>query len=263
MKSFAVLAALLLIAGCAPMQGGRDTGSRSAAVASAPQPSPEIRDAQQRLQSLGLYQGPVDGMWGPETQSAVVRFQRNENLSQTAALDSQTAAALRSAPERRAALARPITISDPTDVRTLQNRLRQLNVYSGPADGVWGPGTQVALEQFQRARGLPVGQFNGQTAVAMGFDANAFPARTASAPASSASMGAGHPLDRGVVRNVQQRLRQQGFYSGTPDGIWGARTQGAVERFQKSRGLEVTGDLNPMTAQALGLDPNNLSLTTR
>jgi N-acetylmuramoyl-L-alanine amidase len=61
------------------------------------------------------------------------------------------------------------------------------------------------------------------------------------------------------VRNIQQRLRQRGYYSGAPDGVWGPRTERAVVRFQRSRGLEATGNLTPTTATALGLNPNNLS----
>jgi N-acetylmuramoyl-L-alanine amidase len=72
----------------------------------------------------------------------------------------------------------------------------------------------------------------------------------------------GRPLEPRVVRGVQQRLRQQGFYSGNPDGKWGPRTQDAMQRFQKSRGLEASGDLNPATATALGLDPNNLATSS-
>ena len=69
------------------------------------------------------------------------------------------------------------------------------------------------------------------------------------------------PLDPAVVRGVQQRLRQQGFSAGVPDGIWGPRTQTALVRFQRSRGLEPTGQLDPSTAVALGFDPNNLGAT--
>jgi peptidoglycan hydrolase-like protein with peptidoglycan-binding domain len=58
---------------------------------------------------------------------------------------------------------------------------------------------------------------------------------------------------------VQERLRQLGAYSGRVDGIWGPGTQQALERFQQGRGLQATGQINPATAQALGLDPNNLA----
>jgi peptidoglycan hydrolase-like protein with peptidoglycan-binding domain len=65
-------------------------------------------------------------------------------------------------------------------------------------------------------------------------------------------------LSERAVRNIQQRLRGLGFYDGALDGIWGAGTQEALQRFQRGRALEATDQINPATAQALGLNPNNL-----
>jgi peptidoglycan hydrolase-like protein with peptidoglycan-binding domain len=235
-----------------------------------PAPSPtDIRDAQQRLRALGHYQGPINGQWTAETQGAVERYQRSRAMPMTARLDANTISALRSdesarqAEERRRAQAQaqPVTISDATDVRAIQNRLRQLNLYDGPADGIWSQRTQASLEGFQRAKGLPVGQITRQTLTAMELDPNSFTNRPASRVASAALVS--QPLDRAVVRGVQQRLRGQGYYAGAADGIWGPRTQSGLERFQRSHGLEATGRLDPSTAAALGMDPNNLADSAR
>jgi peptidoglycan hydrolase-like protein with peptidoglycan-binding domain len=265
-KLFVLLVATFLIASCTNTASpSRTAGSTTSAVRpEPPQPSAEVRDAQQRLRTLGLYNGPDDGLWGPETQAAVQRFQQSRGMPVTSRLDNPTVSAIRSAKST------PITLSDPTDVRTIQNRLRQLNFYNGPADGVWGPGTQVALENFQRARGLPVGQMTAATVGAMGIDAATFPTRAApgvgagagavSGPGATPAAGvAGNTLEPGVVRGIQRRLRQNGFYSGRVDGVWGPATQNALLQFQRSRGLEATGQLNPTTISALGFDPNNLS----
>jgi peptidoglycan hydrolase-like protein with peptidoglycan-binding domain len=56
------------------------------------------------------------------------------------------------------------------------------------------------------------------------------------------------------VRAVQERLHQSGVYAGGVDGVWGQDSQGALEQFQRSHGLQVTGRINPATATALGLD---------
>lgn len=120
---------------------------------------------------------------------------------------------------------------------------------------MWGRDTQAAVERFQQSRGLQVGQVNQATVSAMGLDPAQFQAR------NTAGQEGGVPLDPGVVRGVQNRLRQLGLYAGRAHGVWGPRSQAALERFQKSRGLEATGDLNPMTASALGVNPNNLSLS--
>jgi len=54
----------------------------------------EIQQAQQQLKSQGLYRGAVDGVMGPETQTALMAFQREHSLPQTAQLDQQTLSAL-------------------------------------------------------------------------------------------------------------------------------------------------------------------------
>lgn len=51
----------------------------------------QIKQAQQKLQSDGLYNGKVDGRAGPETQQALKQFQQKNQLQQTGQLDQQTA----------------------------------------------------------------------------------------------------------------------------------------------------------------------------
>ena len=154
----------------------------------------------------------------------------------------------------------------PAGVTQVQERLRQLGAYNGRADGVWGPDSQAALERFQQSRGLQVsGQLNQATVATLGINPSdllvARPGTEAAAP--TAVVPAPGTLSRPAVRNVQARLRSLGFYRGAVDGQWGAGTQAAIERFQQGRGLQATGQLNPTTAQALGLDPNNLEAPVR
>lgn len=53
--------------------------------------SPEtIKQAQQQLKTQGLYNGAIDGQWGPETASALSRFQQKNGLPQNAQLDQAT-----------------------------------------------------------------------------------------------------------------------------------------------------------------------------
>lgn len=155
----------------------------------------------------------------------------------------------------------------PQALMAVQERLRQVGAYPGRADGVWGPDSQAALERFQQARGLQVtGNLNQATAATLGLNP---PELLATRPDTRAGVDAAPAvatsgtLSRGAVRNVQGRLRDLGFYRGQVDGSWGRGTQVAVERFQQGRGLQPTGQINPTTAQALGLDPNNLEVLPR
>jgi len=66
------------------------------------------------------------------------------------------------------------------------------------------------------------------------------------------------PLSAKSVREVQARLHQLGYYNGPADGVWGAETRAALERFQGDRRLAVTGRLNQASVTALGLNPEHL-----
>jgi peptidoglycan hydrolase-like protein with peptidoglycan-binding domain len=179
------------------------------------------------------------------------------------------AAALASAtllPAAHAQTAAPLTYAQPLTpqaVKEVQQRLRQIGAYSGAVDGVWGGDSAAALQRFQQSRGLQVtGQLNQATVATLGIDPSELVAHgTAVVPAPSQAYA--QPLRPDVVRRIQSRLGELGFYRGRADGVWGDRSTAALERFQQSRGLEASGELNPSTATAMGLDPNNLMAETR
>jgi peptidoglycan hydrolase-like protein with peptidoglycan-binding domain len=54
----------------------------------------DIRWAQVELHTMRLYNGSLDGVVGPETKQALLRFQESNGLEGTATLDQQTADAL-------------------------------------------------------------------------------------------------------------------------------------------------------------------------
>ena len=55
------------------------------------------------------------------------------------------------------------------------------------------------------------------------------------------------------VRQIQTALKQQGYYTGSVDGIYGAQTEGAVRKFQSAKGLSVDGICGSETLSALGI----------
>jgi peptidoglycan hydrolase-like protein with peptidoglycan-binding domain len=87
---------------------------------------------------------------------------------------------------------------------------------------------------------------------------SALPATAQPPPAPLAYV---QPLPGPAVQSVQERLRQAGVYTGRIDGVWGADSQAALERFQQAHQLQVTGQLNQATAATLGLDPSALLAT--
>src|SRR5207247_1270090 len=71
----------------------------------------------------------------------------------------------------------------------------------------------------------------------------------------SAGSAASSPMSprRDLVRHVQERLQTVGFNPGTIDGAMGPQTQQALRRFQNTKGLLATGDLDDHSLDALGV----------
>lgn len=150
----------------------------------------------------------------------------------------------------------------PPAVRAVQDRLRQLGLYGGAVDGVWGSDSAAALERFQQSRGLQVnGQLNQATVALIGLNpSDLLASGQPFVPSSNAlpPVATGETLTPAGVRAIQSRLQHLGYYTGPEDGVWGPATQDAIQRFQQGQGLQATGQLNPATVAVLGLDPNVL-----
>jgi peptidoglycan hydrolase-like protein with peptidoglycan-binding domain len=179
MKPFARLAGSALLA----------TGFSASAVAQTapalayvqPVPPAAVLAVQEHLRSAGAYTGAVDGVWGPDSVTALQRFQASHQLQVTGQLNQATAATLGLDPVTllgtpQAALPPPAPPAEnlrPSSVRAIQSQLRGLGFYTGAVDGIWGQSTQTAIERFQQGRGLqPNGQLNPATLAAMGLSSD-------------------------------------------------------------------------------------------
>lgn len=56
-----------------------------------------------------------------------------------------------------------------------------------------------------------------------------------------------------MVSQIQKVLKNQGYYSGNVDGVFGSGTEEAVKKFQARWGLTVDGKVGTQTLNALGL----------
>ena len=62
-----------------------------------------------------------------------------------------------------------------------------------------------------------------------------------------------------VVSQIQQKLYNWGYYSGSIDGVYGTRTVEAVKFFQCKNGLSIDGKCGPSTLSALGISSGSTS----
>ena len=126
--------------------------------------SAKVAALQVALRANGLYKGEVDGISGPMTRRAVVRFQRRHGIRATGKVGYVTRCKL-------GALGKPllgqrVLVSGRVgwDVASLEFRLRRFGLPAAKLDGRFDAATVAALKRFQQARGLaPDGIAGGRT----------------------------------------------------------------------------------------------------
>ncbi|WP_228037547.1 peptidoglycan-binding protein [Nodosilinea sp. LEGE 06152] len=151
---------------------------------------------------------------------------------------------------RLLALANPYLTGQ--DVQQLQADLVRWGAQITP-DGVFGPATKQAVEQFQRSQGLFADGIVGPQTWAFLQRQPTPPAPPSPAPSPNRLLRLTNPLTTGAdVRAVQQALARAGIALAA-DGSFGPATDRAVRQFQASRGLTVDGIVGSRTRASLGV----------
>ena len=140
-------------------------------------------------------------------------------------------------------------------VQALQEALIELGFLTDDADGVFGTATQTAVMALQSMNEYPatgVVDQNLQAHIYSGKPKNAKGVKTdvkTLAPIAGINI---YLNDRGqLVRDVQNRLKQQGYYTGEITGVYDSKTRTAVVNYQKAAGLQADGVCGPKTQRAL------------
>lgn len=198
--------------------------------------APVVVDIQDRLMELGYmdWDEPTD-FFGPNTREAVQLFQRQHNLETDGAVGPQTYSLLMGDDAQKYM----ITIeNEGTDVQELQNRLRELG-YINKATSYFGTETEAAVKKFQKRNGLPEDGMVGEATREMLY----------SEDAKADYIERGEASD--TIKKYQQRLKDLGYLTSTPDGTYGRDTENAVKEFQARHALIADGYLGPTTISEL------------
>ncbi|MCD8485413.1 MAG: peptidoglycan-binding protein [Desertifilum sp.] len=127
---------------------------------------PEVTRLQTLLNNAGFSAGGIDGIFGQNTQAALLNFQRAFGLSQTGVYDFPTQQVLErgtaASPASPVTTTRPLRRGDNNqEVRNLQSLLEQASrrfgnprFDPGGIDGDFGPRTEEAVRQYQLAFGI-------------------------------------------------------------------------------------------------------------
>jgi peptidoglycan hydrolase-like protein with peptidoglycan-binding domain len=180
----------------------------------------KVKELQQLLKAKGFNPGPIDGVFGSGTVQAVISFQKFQGLTANGVVDSTTWKALTSTPTP--------TEEPPSAVSLLET----YKFYRGL------PHQEQAIEWLQTQVSKKLLETFGEKW-----------RNTPSEPFLPLQEGSVGP----EVKQLQQRLQQQGFKPGTADGIFGASTKSAVIAFQESKGLFADGFVGEKTWTTLNL----------
>src|SRR3954454_21915835 len=151
----------------AAAQPAAPAGAPPAAAAAAPTPDATVKLVQSLLAKLGLYQGPVDGLTGPATRSAIAGYRAKIGLTPGGDIDAALLAELAAQPSTAAVGPLPLPVPRPAAgqqtasaadplVAKIQAGLKAFGNDGIEVDGVMGERTRSAIREFQSLFGLPL-----------------------------------------------------------------------------------------------------------
>ena len=129
-------------------------------------------------------------------------------------------------------------------IASIQRELTRKGFYDGPADGIWGSKTDIAVRDFAQAAGMKINPEASDTLL------RAIIASNAKAASTTADACAAHdPIAKLIapskrVMAVQRALADFGYGQIKPSGQFDPATKAAIEKFERDHKLPVTGQIS-------------------
>lgn len=130
-----------------------------------------------------------------------------------------------------------------------------------PESGKIDTPTRMAVMQYQSGNGLrATGTLNRATLEKIGVQLTdlqkTIPVSASSLPKTTNTRTARGPVFRANKEQIvaaQRMMKQRGIFTGTENGKLDEDTRSALKSFQERNGLKVTGTLNAVTLQKMGI----------
>lgn len=195
----------------------------------------DVEELQQRLYELGYISDKPDGVFGPDTETAVKKFQKLNDLAEDGKVGKQVRELLYSGD----AVSNAYSYGEESpEILSFQNRLKKLGYLMSTPDGKFGADTKAAVKRFQESSGL----------VADGFIGPATKAALMSSSAQGFALAIG--AEGRDVERVQEYLKKLGYLKKVT-GYFGSDTDSAVRSFQNNNKLSVDGKVGAKTLSVL------------
>ena len=208
----------------------------------------EIKSMQAQLKAAGFDPGPVDGVLGPKTVSALRRLQSGcTNLKDL--LENPTSGISAQTGEMQAT---KLSVTD--DIRLIQVRLKDAGFDVGLVDGVIGSKTKSALlraqfgctmvkeasvtleNQAQALDRMPSSNQGSEKRLRLPPPKAPITSETVRDEFGRASIAMERSTSREEIRLLQSQLRAAGFDPGPFDGVLGPKTKSALQQYRTAYG---------------------------
>lgn len=207
----------------------------------------DVSTLQYRLKDLYYLISDATGVYDAATTAAVKSFQEDFGLETTGEADAKTQSLL------FAAQYRPLKKGcTGDDVKELQTRLTVLGYYKGKVSGEYLDATEEAVRAYQEANGEEVTGIADVDTLAVLLQASEESSNTTDT--STVMQGTVEYTERlakgstgTLVKQLQTRLTELGYYSGPISGNFLGKTMTAVKTLQKQNGVTVDGIVGEVT----------------
>jgi len=220
-----------------------------------------VRKMQAKLKEKGMYNGSIDGDFGPATKAAVIKFQKSVGITADGKPGNKTLTALY---EGKSAINKPNNTelkqqtqpknshtlyygSTGSRVKSLQRALRSAGVYKGSIDGVYGDATYEAVKKYQSKQGLTVDGMAGSKTLSSLYR------KTGIKVSSSFVLDVGSKGEE--VKSVARYLGKKGYWNGELiANTYSEELSDAVKAWQAATGKDVTGSVTEKQYNDMILD---------
>jgi peptidoglycan hydrolase-like protein with peptidoglycan-binding domain len=160
---------------------------------------------------------------------------------------------------------KPIFRANKDQITQAQKMLKNKNLYTGEADGKMNDPFRTSTKGFQKDNKLKqTGTLNRATLEAMGIaltdkqkeipvDPNSFATGDSSSSTATAKRAPVFRAAKDQITAAQKILKDGGMYSGEQSGTLDDATRAGLRKYQEAKGLKVTGTLNQVTLEKMGI----------
>ncbi|ENO98099.1 Peptidoglycan-binding domain 1 [Thauera phenylacetica B4P] len=200
-----------------------------------------VLELQRELNQLGFNAGPVDGVMGARTRSAIRAYQAdNELLVDGQPMTGLLAHVRATGQGRTPAPATPTSGVSSRMIADIQEALRGSGYTTERESGRLDDQTRAAIRRYESDQGL-----------LMSGEPSAELLRHLRERANATSTPSAQPVDANTLARIQAELRERGYPIPLVSGRMDAPTRQAIREYQQGQGVSVSGEPSQALLDAL------------